>query len=88
MEWLQKCSDGPVTYDDVLDSFRSDGDIDAIDAPRKPDRGMCGRCLRTRPIAALSERRCIDRLSCSKALLSLRKYINNLPAYKKENPSG
>lgn len=77
MEWLEKCSDGPVGYDEIMDSFRNDADSLDVDRPR-PERGLCQRCLRTMPITKLEDRTCIDRRSCSKALLRLRTYMKGL----------
>lgn len=70
MEWLEKCGDGPVTYDAVLDSFRNDADALDVDNPR-PARGMCQRCLRAIPVASLTDGVCADRHDCSRALLRL-----------------
>ena len=70
MEWLEKCTEGPVGYDDVLDSFRNDADSINVDTPR-PKRGLCQRCLRTMPIESLTNLRCNDKRECSKAVMRL-----------------
>ena len=64
MEWLEKCTAGPVTHADVMDSIHNDTD-------RRPERGLCQRCLRAMPITALTNLVCNDRRDCSKALLRL-----------------
>lgn len=73
-EWLERFSDGPVGYDEVMDSYREDIDAAEIDSPRKPKRALCLRCLRSIPSESHSGKYCKDRHDCSKALLALIKY--------------
>lgn len=73
-EWLQRFSDEPVGYDEVMDSYLNDADSAEIDAPKRPSRGLCTRCLRTLPVASLNGNHCTDRHDCSKALLALIKH--------------
>lgn len=73
LEWLEKCSDEPVGYDEVMDSYRSDADSLDVDRPR-PARALCLRCLRTIPAESHNGKHCIDRHDCAKALLALIKY--------------
>ena len=68
MEFLQQFHDEPIGYDEVMDSYREQFDDATIDAPR-PRRGLCQRCLRTKPLSELTNLRCTDKRDCSKALI-------------------
>lgn len=80
-EWLERFSDGPVGYDEVMDSYREDIDAAEIDSPRRPKRGLCLRCLRSIPVESHDGKHCIDRHDCSKALIARN-------ARKKEREDG
>lgn len=70
LEWLEKCSDGPVGYDEVMDSYRQEADFSQIDNPKRPHRALCRRCWRNIPVESHDGKHCIDRHDCSKALLA------------------
>jgi hypothetical protein len=77
LEWLEKCSDGPVGYDEVLESFRQEEDAAEIDKP-KPRKRMCQRCLRVIPVDKNDSKYCKDVSDCAKARLALIQYTRRL----------
>ena len=77
LEWLEKCSDGPVGYDEVLDSFRQEEDTAHIDKSR-PRKRLCHRCLRVIPNDENGSAFCKEVNGCAKARMALIQYTRSL----------